>query len=181
MWKDYEARHLFLALGIVILMVSPIFLLLFPAFIANTLYNTPEDWHIYVPGVAYVFYSIGFLFLVIAPAIIFILDIRKKSIIFGMTFLLLGGVFFYIASGPYKSLTSNSISYRVLFSTEKHTYSWEEVEKVVYYEIPSEEGFSKYEFFFSDGTSMELNENGHIRLLRENIRSKIPVETIRTE
>ena len=69
----------------------------------------------------------------------------------------------------------------MLFSKEKHTYTWDEVEKANYYEIPSDEGFSKYEFFFVDGTSIELSENGHIGLLREHIRLKVPVESIRVE
>ena len=166
MLKNYEARHIFMAIAIVILVISPVFMLLFPAFMANTLYHTAEDWHIFVPGVGYLFYGIGFLFLVLSPAIIFILNIGRKSLIFGLVFLILSSLSFYIASGPYTSLTSESISYRVLFSTEKHAYSWDEVEKAIYYEIPSDEGFSKYEFFFSDGTSMELSENGHIAELR---------------
>lgn len=181
MFKNYEARHIFMAIAIVILVVSPVLLLLAPAFVANTLYHTAEDWHIFVPGVAYLFYGIGFLFLVLSPAIIFILNIGKKSLIFGLFFLLLSGISFYIASGPHTSLTNNSISYQLLFSTEKHSYSWDEVEKAIYYEIPSDEGFSKYEFFFSDGTSMELSENGYIAELREQIRLMVPVETIRTE
>lgn len=176
MLKNDENRHVFMAIAIVILVISPVFILLFPPFIANTLYHTGADWHIFVPGVAYLFYGIAFLFLALSPGIIFILDITKKSIVFGMFFLLLSGISFYIASGPYISLTNDAISYRAIFSAEKHTHLWDDVEKANYYEVPSDEGFSKYEFFFNDGTSLELPENGHITLLRGQIRLKVPVK-----
>ena len=100
MIKDYEAKHIFMAIALVILVISPVLLLLTPAFVANTLYNTAEDWHIFVPGVSYIFYGLGFLFLVLSPAIIFILNIGKKSLIFGLVFLLLSSLSFYIGSGP---------------------------------------------------------------------------------
>ena len=176
MLQNDENRHVFMAIAIVILVTSPIFILLFPPFIANTLYHTSADWHIFVPGVAYLFYGFAFLFLALSPGIIFILDMTKKSIVFGMIFLFLSGISFYIASGPYISLRNDEISYRVLFSAEKHTHLWADIEKVNYYEVHSDEGFSKYEFFFKDGTSIELPENGHITLLRGQIRLKVPVK-----
>ncbi|MCZ2259574.1 hypothetical protein [Sporosarcina sp. G11-34] len=176
MLQNDENRHVFMAIAIVILVTSPVFILLFPPFIANTLYHTGADWHILVPGVAYLFYGIAFLFLALTPGIIFILDMTKKSIVLGVIFLLLSGISFFIASVPYISLTNDGISYRTIFSTEKHTHLWDDIDKANYYEVPSEEGFSKYEFFFKDGTSIELPENGHISLLRGQIRLKVPVK-----
>lgn len=173
MLRNDENRHVFMAIAIVILVTSPVFILLFPPFIANTLYHTGADWHIHVPGVAYILYGIAFLFLALLPGIISILDMTKKSIVFGMIFLLLSGISFYFASGPYISLTNDAISYRTIFSSEKHTHLWEDIGKANYYVVPSDEGFSKYEFFFKDGTSIELPDNGHISLLREQIRGKV--------
>lgn len=175
MLQNDENRHVFMAIAIIILVTSPVFILLFPPFIANTLHHTGTDWHIHVPGVAYLLYGIAFIFMALSPGIISILDMTKKSIVFAMIFLFLSGISFYIASGPYISLTNDGISYRAIFSAENHTHLWDDIEKANYYEVPSDEGFSKYEFYFKDGTSIELPENGHISLLRRQIKLKVEI------
>ncbi|MGW6231052.1 hypothetical protein, partial [Peribacillus butanolivorans] len=47
----------------------------------------------------------------------------------------------------------------------EYTYSWEDVEKINYYEGDDDE-FSEYVFVFSDGNSLSLSENGYIKKLK---------------
>ncbi|MFI8494032.1 hypothetical protein ACIGC1_14090 [Peribacillus butanolivorans] len=68
---------------------------------------------------------------------------------------------FYVASQSYKLLSEDSLSYSTLLSLKEYTYSWEDVEKINYYEGDDDE-FSEYVFVFSDGNSLSLSENGYI-------------------
>ena len=181
MGKVYETRHVFLAIAIVILLISPILLLIIPANVADTLYFSPDNWGVIVPGSGYVLYIVAFLFLLLASAILFLLDIKKLSIILSIVFLLASGASFYFASATYITLSDESISYRTLFSKEKHTYNWNEIEKAFYYDRLPGDGFPKYEFFFLDGNNMTLSENGHVRELSGGIRGKVVAEYVRAE
>ena len=181
MGKVYETRHVFMAIAIVILLISPILLLIIPANVADTLYFSPDNWGVIVPGNGYVLYIVAFLFLLLASAILFLLDIKKISIIISILFLLASGVSFYFASATYIALSDDLISYRTLFSQKKHTYHWDEIEKAVYYDRLPGDGFPTYEFFFIDGNSMTLSENGHVKELSGGIRGRVIVEYVMAE
>jgi hypothetical protein len=170
-----------MAIAIVVLLISPILLLIIPSAVADTLYFSPDNWGVIVPGEGYVAYIIAFLFLLLAPAILFFLDIKWISIIFSIIFVLASSVSFYYAALTYTALSNDSISFRTLFSHEKHTYPWEEVEKAFYYDRLPGDGFPEFEFFFLDGNSMKLTENGHVKELSGGIRSMANVEYIGAE
>ncbi|MUK88021.1 hypothetical protein GMD78_06360 [Ornithinibacillus sp. L9] len=174
MYKGYEAKHMFMAAAIGILFLSPILLLLIPSFVANSIHHT-DSWFVIVPGKSYAVYALGFLFLFLAALIPFLLDVRKKSILISVIFFLLSSTSFVIASQAYTSLSDQSISYNYLLSNEPYTYSWDEIDQIVYYEIPREEGFSIYEFHFYDGNRIEITENGIIWGLRGQIRNRLEI------
>jgi hypothetical protein len=179
--KVYETRHVFMAIAIVVLLISPILLLIIPSAVADTLYFSPDNWGVIVPGEGYIAYIIAFLFLLLAPAILFFLDIKKISIIFSIIFVLTSGVFFYHASLTYIALSNDTISFKTLFSQEQHTYPWKEIEKAVYYDRLPGDGFPEFEFFFNDGNSLKLTETGHVKELSGGIRSMANVEYIGAE
>ncbi|MFD4930252.1 hypothetical protein ACFWMS_15200 [Peribacillus butanolivorans] len=165
MKKHYEPRYFSLVIGILIAVVSPIFLLIPPQAIADAVHYKTGIWQVYVPGVNFVVYGIGFSFLVFAALVLFFLDIKKVSIILCSFFVLLSITSFYVASQSYKSLSEDSISYSTLLSLKEYTYLWEDVEKINYYEGNDDE-FSEYVFFFSDGNNLNLSENGYIKKIK---------------
>lgn len=177
--KDYEMKHIFMAIAICIAVVSPIFILLFPNFIANTLYHTPESWYMIVAGKTYGVYAVGFLFLILSPSALFLLEGRKLSVLIVVACLLLSALTFYIASLNYTSLETNSISYREMFKTEKHTYAWSDIDQVFYHPVNENEGYSKFEFHFIDGNELTLPERN--RGLRESIINRLKAEDITIE
>jgi len=179
--KVHETRHVFLAIAIVILLISPILLLIIPENAADTLYYSPENWGVIVPGKGYVLYIVAFLFLLLASAILFVLDIKKLSIVMSIVFLLASGASFYFASATYTVFTDDSISYRTLFSNEKHTYSWDEIEKAYYYDRLPGDGFPEFDFLFIDGNRMTLTETGHVKELSGGIRGRVVVEYVSAE
>jgi ABC-type transport system involved in multi-copper enzyme maturation permease subunit len=181
MIKDYETRHIFMAIAICIAVISPVLILVLPTFIANTLYHTPDNWYIFVAGKTYGVYSIGFLFLTLSPFALFLLAGRKFSVLISIAFLLLSGLTFYVASLNYTSLATNSISYREMFTTENHTYSWSEIDRVIFNRMHEEDGFSEYEFHFNDGNEMTLVENSIVSGLRDSIVNRLNAEDIAIE
>ena len=178
MGKLYETRHVYLAISIVVLLISPILLLIIPENVADTLYYSPENWGVIVPGKGYVLYIVAFLFLLLASAILFLLDIKKLSIALSIVFLLASGASFYFASATYIALSDDSISYRMLFSNEQHTYYWDEIEKAFYYDRLPGDGSPTYEFFFIDGNSLTITENGHVKELSGGIFGRAVVEYV---
>jgi ABC-type transport system involved in multi-copper enzyme maturation permease subunit len=181
MIKDYETRHIFMAIAICIAVISPVLILVLPTFIANTLYHTPDNWYVLIAGKTYGVYSIGFLFLTLSPLALFLLAGRKFSVLISIAFLVLSALTFYVASLNYTSLATNSISYREMFTTENHTYSWSEIDRVVFHRMHEDEGFSEYEFYFNDGNEMTLVENSIVSGLRDSIVNRLNAEDIAIE
>ncbi|MBS4178502.1 hypothetical protein [Lederbergia citrea] len=158
MERNYETRHIFMAIGICIALASPFLLIFLPNTIANIAHHTPGVWDVFVPRENYIVYGIGFLLLFIAAMLLFILDIRKVPIIISTVFVLLSVITFFIASQSYKSLSDDAISYSPLFSISDHIYSWEELDRVIYHQ---NKGFPEYEFLFNDGNHMRLYRNAY--------------------
>ncbi|SET16915.1 hypothetical protein SAMN05216389_106142 [Oceanobacillus limi] len=181
MGVHYETRHLFMAVAIAILFLSPVLLLLLPSFVANSLHNTDGSWFVFVPGGSYAVYGVGALFLIFAALLPFLLRIKKSSLLLAFICAILSVICFHIASQAYTSISDQSISYRYLFTSEEHQYSWDEIDRVVYNRIPKEEGFSDYEFYFSDGAKLQLKENGQLAELKSTIYKRLRKEEIRVE
>lgn len=174
-------RYFFLVIAIAMLTLSPVFLLTAPLFVANTLYHRVGTWYVFVSGTSYGVYAVGYLFLFLAAVIIFILNIKKSSIGIGVICVILSAISFVFASQEHTSLADDSISYREIFTTERHIYAWNEIEKVVYTRVPRSQGFSEYEFFFNDGNSMKLTENGIVKQFRDSLYNRLSSEGLKIE
>ncbi|MGI8386805.1 hypothetical protein [Robertmurraya sp. P23] len=74
--KNYETRHLFLAIAIFIPIFGPIFLLFLPQTVANIFHYRTGDWYVFSPGENTVIYGIAFLLLFISALILFFFDMR---------------------------------------------------------------------------------------------------------
>lgn len=164
MRRDYGRRYTFMALAIAVLFLSPIFLLILPSMIVHTIYFSSDTWFIFVPGSTYLIYGLGFIFLFLAPLVLFLLDIRKRSVIICLFFLLLSGVTFSVASKSYIAFADQTITYRANGWSSTSVYSWDEVDKV-YYGKEDEQ----YEFVFHDGFTFRMGNSGKVSELRPSI------------
>lgn len=178
MVKNYEARHIFLAIGLGILVISPFLLLPLPTFVATNLHD-PKGWVIILPGKAYLLYAVGFLFLSASALILFIMNLSKAAKINCIVGLLLSALFFASATQKYTSLADESISFKQSIWSERHSYAWEEVANVKYNQAT--DGFPIYEFNFKDGNKITFSENGHIRMWRTAIEGKLKKHEIEFE
>ncbi|MFD2045404.1 hypothetical protein ACFSTA_17100 [Ornithinibacillus salinisoli] len=181
MYQSYTVRHIFMAISISILFIGPILLLLIPSFVANSVHNTTGSWLVIVPGVSYLIYGIGLVLLFLAALFPFLLNISKSSILISIVCVILSGVTFTLAAKPFTSLATDSISFQTHIHTEKHTYGWDEIESTVYNQIPIEEGYSDYVFYFSDGNQIKITENGLILPLKNQIYKRLEMEGIKVE
>jgi hypothetical protein len=170
--KNYETRHIFMAIGICILIFSPILLVFVPQNVSNAVHYTENLWYVFTPRMNFVIYAIGFLLLFISTMLLFLLDIKKMSIILSLILVSLAIVSFFVASESYESLSENYISYSPLFSLKDYTYSWNKVESVSLIEY-KREGYSEYKFVFTDGNSMQLKDDKYFRVLQPRIDYKL--------
>lgn len=172
--RRYDARHIFMVLGICITLFSPIFILLAPLLTANTLYYKRGIWITYAPGENYVVFGLSLFFLVLACGLLWTLDVRKWTISAGVVCVFLSGLVFYFASLSYVTLSSEEISYRTMFSKEKQSYAWEDLERLVYYvALPEDDELSYYEFYLKDGQMITMKQNGHVTQIQGKLNSKV--------
>ncbi|WP_062351918.1 hypothetical protein [Bacillus kwashiorkori] len=170
--RNYEPKHVFLALAICVLLSTPILLIIIPSTVANIIYTNEHVWHIFLPGDSYLVYGIGCLLIIIALFIIAIADIKKSSIITGIIGLVFAFTSFYFAAQAYKIFSDEGITYRTLFPYEQNSYKWNEVETITHYRDMSGDE-SKYEFIFHDGIKLEIPENEYFRLIRNKVSNRM--------
>ncbi|WP_210471364.1 hypothetical protein [Sporosarcina sp. 6E9] len=171
--RDYETRHLFLAAAIVLLILSPFVLLVLPTGVIGALYHSKSQLVLYVMSKSYLVYAAGLFFLFLSVFVIFLLWGKKSVVLVSLTCLILSGFSFFIAAQHYISIGSDKLSYRMLFSTEEHTYHWNEIERGIYYEDEHEKVAPTYEFVFTDGNSVKLPENDYLQEYKYMIRNLI--------
>ncbi|MBB4826635.1 small-conductance mechanosensitive channel [Sporosarcina luteola] len=178
MLNQNEPRHVMMAISIGVLLLTPVFLLAVPMFIAKSLHELPTSWVVLAPAKGFLFYGIGLLFLFIAFFILFLLRLNKTAKWISAFSFLLCTLFIAEGTQRYIGVASDYLSFkRGLFASEQR-YPWSEVELVTYREFPEEGGFSKFDFHFTDGEIMILPENGQVRYLHNSIRKKLTKEDI---
>jgi len=160
--KNYETRHLFLATAIVMLVLSPVVLLVLPTGVIGALHYSTSQLVIYAMGKSYLVYAAGLFFLFLSVFVIFLLWGKKSVVLVSLACLVLSGFSFYFAAQHYISIGTDKLSYRMLFSSEEHNYSWNEIERAIYYGDEYEKVTPTYEFIFDDGNSITLPENGYL-------------------
>ncbi|MBA4536815.1 hypothetical protein H1Z61_06555 [Bacillus aquiflavi] len=156
--KYYETRHIFLAIAVMIAIASPLLLGFVPQTIVDLIHYKKGIWHVYVPTEAYPVYAVGLLLLFLSPLLLFLMRNSKVAILLSICCILFSGITFFTASQAYTLLSEDSLSYAPLFSMKDHIYTWDEVEKIIYYEADEGE-MSDYEFLFHDGNSIKIKDD----------------------
>lgn len=178
MLRKSESRDFFLAIAMGIFILTPMFTLLLPRAIANTLHHSSSHFVLYVTGGSYFLYFIGCSLLFASALLVYFLWGNKSSIFLGIGCLLLGVLCFYIASKHYIAIGTDSISYNLVFSTKEYTYQWEDIEQVLYKTVSSSDGRGHYEFIFRDGERLTVIENGYIEEVKYLIINRLKEENI---
>ncbi len=170
--RRYEPRHICLAIGIIIAISSFILLIFIPQTVANSVHFSSGVWHIFVPKENFLGYGIGFFLLFLVPMILFIMDIKKISILVSIFILLLSFIPFYISSQSYIIFADDSITFSPILSSKVNHYSWTDVSEITYYKAKMGER-SEYEFVFQDGNNLTLEENPYFSSIRNALNIKL--------
>ncbi|WHT49200.1 hypothetical protein QNH10_06140 [Sporosarcina thermotolerans] len=112
MLNQNETRHIFMAISLGILVISPVFLLLVPSFIANSLYQEPNTWVVVVPAKVYLLYGLGVLFLFMATLLLWVLSVSKKSKWLAAICILISILFMADGAGRYVGVATDGISFK---------------------------------------------------------------------
>lgn len=175
--STYQKKHIFLTFAVLIAVFAPIFYFFFPQTIADILHNKNGVWFVSVPSEAFTAFLIGSALLIIASLVLFILDIRKLSIIISGLFLSLAIGSFFLSSQAYLTLSDENISYSSLFSLEKNTYSWDEVTEVIHFRTELGD-ISEYEFVFNDQNTVRIDDTSYFKAKAYNFGKKLATENL---
>ncbi|WNS75771.1 hypothetical protein RRV45_01600 [Bacillus sp. DTU_2020_1000418_1_SI_GHA_SEK_038] len=179
MEKNYRSKHVFLAIGICIAVSAPFLLIFAPQTVADIIHKKGIA-QVFVPSENYTVYGVGLLLLVIAAILISILDIRRLSIILSIACLCLSVIPFWAASQSFKLVSEDGLSYRTLFSKQELSYTWSEVERVIYYK-GKQGDYPEYEFFFKDGNQLKFKANAYFHTVVPLVTERLKEVSVRIE
>lgn len=186
MRREYNIKHIFLVIATCVVLFSPIYILLMPNLVAETIYYDRNSFLTYVPSANYWVFGISIYLFALCFVLLGLLKSWKFSIPTALIVLALSGCTFYFASLSYVSLNQDQISYRTMFSIEKEIYKWEELSKVSYYMVEqNSDKLPYYNFYFNNGEMFTIKENTFVLDASSNIRGRIktaevPIEHVET-
>lgn len=158
--KNYQNKHIFLAIALIIAVFSPILYFFLPQTVADILHNRNEIWFVSVPEVNFKIFAVGFTLLFVSSFVLYLLNLNKRSISISIFFLLLAMGTFFIASQSYILLSNYNITFNQFLKFEKEVYTWEEVERVIHHRTEMGD-ISNYELVFEDGNSITIEDNSY--------------------
>lgn len=172
--RNYGPRHIFMAIGISLLLFSPILWLIAPIVVTETIYYERDSWLTYVYPKSLQLYGVAIALVVIAPVLLWLVDVKKWTIGLASALIVLSGVCFYGAGLGYFQLREETVAYRLPFEKELKTYDWAEVAEVTYHIRPAEsEEPSWYTFTFTDGSQTEINETRIVTQAQGKLNSRV--------
>ncbi|MBD3109617.1 hypothetical protein IEO70_14815 [Bacillus sp. AGMB 02131] len=174
MYSSYEKKHIFMVMAFGIALMIPVLLLFLPATIADVLFYNRANWIIYLPFEVYLTYGVGLALWFLSSLLLWLLNLNKWSFLFTGIAVICSGALFYFASQTYVIIKAESIAVKPLFQSEEKVYTWNEVEKLVYYEVsPEEKGNSIIHLQLADDEVIELSENGYVASIKSAIFDKV--------
>ena len=186
MRREYSIKHIFLVIGACVVLFSPLYILLMPNIVAETIYYDRNSWLIYVPTINYWVFGISIFTFALCFIVLGLLKKRKVAIPIALLAFVLSVFTFYYASLSYISLNGDQISYRKLFSTEKEIHQWEELKKVSYYMVENDsDELPYYNFYLNNGEMLTIKENNYVLEASSSIRwrvkeAEVPIEHVET-
>ena len=128
-------------------------------------------WLIITPNINFLLCGLAVLLLIIALTVVWLTNIKRASIIFGIFCVICSGFLLYGASLSYVLLSADSIKFREVFSRDEQNYLWQDVEDIKYFDdLEDPDSVPFYVFSFRDSEELKIIQNGR---LTEEIHSRI--------
>lgn len=170
--NQLDSSHTFLAMGMGSFALFPILLIVTPMMVAKTLHETPSTILLQIPQSAYVTYGIGLLLLTITCFLLSFLRVSKKAKQIGAVIVLLAVFCFVDASQRFARLGWDTLAFKKSIWSETYEYTWDDIDKVVFREVPIKDDTAKFDFHFQDGNRMTLSNNEEMKAWRKKIEQK---------
>lgn len=170
--NQHETYHTCLAYGLLLLGLFPPLMFFGPKIVAMTFHETPSTLFVQMPKSSYIMYGVGLLMLSVTLLLQYALKLSTKAKVVGSILFLLA--IFCLADGSqrFNRMGLDSLIFKESLMSQKHEYAWEDIEKVVYWEVPKE-GWPKYDFHFKDGNLMILSDSEIVKGWRNIIERKL--------
>ena len=171
MHNQPQAKLIFLVLGSLLLMFSPILIVLVPLFFPGTFFFEKHTWVYYTPSINHLLFGIAIGLLLLAC--ITILIFKNKFVLYLLTTILtISSLMLVVGSSvSYLKISQEGLKYRTPFQLEEQVYKWSELEKVEYYPLADNEpGRAKYVVTFKDGEMYRFNETTQVDMIRSSIK-----------
>lgn len=177
MEKNYQKKHYFLAFAVLIAVFAPILYFFLPQTISDIMHNKDGVWFVSVSEEAFTAFLVGFACLFISSFILYLLDIRKLSVVISILFLTMAFGSFFLASQNFMTLSNDNIAFSPFFSLEKETYPWDQVEQIIHFR--NEQGdISEYEFVFVDDNRVRIKDTAYFKEQSYKFGKKLAEENL---
>lgn len=177
MEKNYQKKHYFLAFAVLIGVFAPILYFFLPQTVSDILHHKDGVWFVSVPEEAFTAFLVGFACLFISSFILYLLDIRKLSVVISILFLSMAFGSFFLASQNYMTLSNENIAFSPFFSMEKDSYPWDQVEQIIHFR--NEQGdISEYEFVFDDDNRVKIKDTAYFKEKSFKFQKKLAEENL---
>ncbi|MEK3797395.1 hypothetical protein MHI18_03885 [Peribacillus sp. FSL H8-0477] len=163
-----EPRHIYLALSVGLLFISPILLFILPQTLINLFQESTDTWVTVATRVNYFVCGAGFLLLVMSLFLLFWFDRSNWSKTASFICVCVGLWLFYSASQTFQSFSTTGIVYKTVFSNDTHRYEWSDIQELTY-SLETEKKTGAYVITFDDKNQIQVNENGYIKSIRRAI------------
>lgn len=178
-YRTDTVRIVFLAIGSLFIMFSPVIILFGPMFIPVTFFYEKYTWVYYTPTASYRLYVVGIILIATACIFIFIFHLKRWTGIVAVIFITAGLVLFVAGAFSYLKITPEGLKYRNAFQWEESVYKWSDVELVEYY--PNDHLKSvrpEYTFTFKDGEQYSFVQTVHIESIRSSMKSMLAMNDV---
>ena len=171
MHNQPQVKLIFLVVGTLLLIFSPILNVLVPLFFPVTFFFEKHTSVYYTPSINHLLFgiAIGFLFL----ACLTILFFKNKFVLYSLTTILTVSALMLVvgSSVSYLKISQEGLKYPTPFQLEEQVYKWSELEQVEYYPIvDNETGRAKYVVTFKDGEMYQFNETAQVDMIRSSLK-----------
>ena len=179
MHNQPQTKLIFLVLGCLLLIFSPVLIVLVPLFFPVTFFFEKHTWVYYTPSTNHLLFgiAIGLLFL----ACLIILFLKNKFVMYSLTIILTVSSLILVvgSSVSYLKISQEGLKYRFPFQLEEQVYKWSELEKVEYYPLADNEpGRAKYVVTFKDGEMYQFNETTQVNMIRSSIKMMLAQNSV---
>ncbi|RSK26999.1 hypothetical protein EJF36_09005 [Bacillus sp. HMF5848] len=156
--KNYETRHIFLAISICTLVATPFFFILIPKTAHNMLFFSTSTWLVQTPKYSYTLFALGGFFLALGFFFVYLFHKQQTKIVISVFVMIpLTLLIMSLSINHYQYMGDTGVAWSSPFSYTTSQYSWDDVERIEYVLTENyKKEKSRILIMFKDGNSISF-------------------------